>query len=116
MKERINLDNLIKETKVSFYRSPGPGGQRKNKKETAVRLHHVPTGIEAIATEFRSQIDNKKLALHRLKKKLLELTKKKKKRIPTNISQGLKEEILKEKKIRSERKQLRKKVNITEDY
>lgn len=116
MKERINLDNLIKETKVFFYRSPGPGGQRKNKKETAVRIHHVPTGIEAIATEFRSQIDNKKLALHRLKNKLLELTKKKKKRIPTHISQGLKEEIIKQKKIRSEKKQSRKKVELIEDY
>jgi len=116
MKERINLDNLIKETKVFFYRSPGPGGQRKNKKETAVRLHHIPTGIEAISTEFRSQIDNKKLALHRLKKKLLELTKKKKKRIATNISQGLKEKILKQKKLRSEKKQLRKKVELAEDY
>lgn len=115
MKERINLDNLIKETKVFFYRSAGPGGQRKNKKETAVRLHHVPTGIKAIATEFRSQIDNKKLALHRLKKKLLELTKKRKKRIPTNISQGLKEEIFKQKKLRSNKKQLRKKVEPAED-
>ncbi|HOX55074.1 MAG: peptide chain release factor-like protein [Candidatus Omnitrophica bacterium] len=116
MKQRINLDNLIKETKIFFYRSPGPGGQRKNKKETAVRVHHTPTGIETIATEFRSQIDNKKLALHRLKKKLLELTKKRKKRITTMVPQGIKEEIFKQKKIRSEKKQLRKKIELTEDY
>ncbi|MBM3248371.1 MAG: peptide chain release factor-like protein [Candidatus Omnitrophica bacterium] len=116
MKERINLDNLIKETKVFFYRSPGPGGQRKNKKETAVKVHHIPTGLEAIATEFRTQIDNKKLALHRLKKKLLELTKKRKKRIPTILPPGKKEETFKQKKLRSEKKQLRKKVELTDDY
>jgi protein subunit release factor A len=106
------LEGLLKETKVFYYRSRGPGGQRKNKKETAVRLYHIPSGLTVIATEHRFQAKNKELAFSRLQKKLQELNKVQKPRIPTKISASLKEKVLKEKKIRSEKKRLRKKVKI----
>lgn len=110
------LKNIEKDTKVIFYKSSGPGGQRKNKRETAVKLHHIPTGIKTIATEFRSQSENKKQAFRRLKKKLTEFYKRKKRRIPTSMPYAIKEKILKRKKIRSERKKSRKKVEIPQDY
>jgi protein subunit release factor A len=111
----INLESLIKETKVYTYKSSGPGGQHKNKRETAIRLVHIPTGLKVVATEFRSQSQNKELAFHRLKKRLLELTKRKKIRRRTVIPIGIKERILKEKKIHSEIKSLRKKIEYRED-
>ena len=110
------LSNLEKETKVVYYKSSGPGGQRKNKRETAVKLYHVPTGIKVIATESRSQSENKNLAFRRLKKKLTELFKRKKLRIPTSLPQTVKEKIKKVKKIHSEKKKLRKKIKTLPEY
>jgi len=96
--------------KIEYYRSSGPGGQRKNKKETAVRIRHIPTGITVIATEFRSQARNRQLALERLKERLQKLRRKKKPRIPTRISIAARERILKEKRLKAEKKKLRQKV------
>ena len=58
---------------IETYRSSGPGGQRKNKVETAVRLKHLPSGFTVIATEHRSQAENRKLALERLRERLIKL-------------------------------------------
>jgi len=104
------MKHKIRDIRIEYYRSRGPGGQRKNKKETAVRIRHIPTGITAIATESRSQARNRQLALKRLKERLERLKRKKKPRIPTKISASAKERILKEKRLRSERKKLRQRV------
>ncbi|MCS7180483.1 MAG: peptide chain release factor-like protein, partial [bacterium] len=74
------MDN--KEIKIYYYKSRGPGGQRKNKKLTSVKVVHIPTGISAIGTEFPSQAKNKKIALKRLEEKLKKLQQKKKIRNP----------------------------------
>ncbi len=108
-----DIEMLKEEVEVTFYKSRGPGGQRKNKRETAVRIYHPPSGITVIATEHRSQAKNKELAFERLQKKLKDLNKVKKPRKPTKIPMYVKEKILKEKKKQSERKKLRAKVNIT---
>lgn len=110
----ISLNDLIKVTKVYTYKSSGPGGQHKNKRETAIRLVHIPSGLKVIATEFRSQARNKELAFHRLKKRLLELSKKKKLRKATGFPVALKENILRKKKIHSEIKKLRRRVEYKE--
>ncbi|NIM02927.1 peptide chain release factor-like protein [bacterium] len=104
------MPGRIRDIRIEYYRSRGPGGQRKNKKETAVRIRHIPTGITVIATEFRSQARNRELALKRLKERLERLKRKKKRRIPTKISVSAKERILKKKRLRSEKKRLRQKV------
>lgn len=105
-----DMTGRIRDIRIEYYRSRGPGGQRKNKKETAVRIRHIPTGITVIATESRSQARNRQVALKRLKERLERLKRKKKRRIPTKISTSAKERILKEKRLRSERKRLRQKV------
>jgi len=99
-----------KDIRIEYYRSRGPGGQRKNKKETAVRIRHIPTGITAIATESRSQARNRALAMKRLEERLRRLRARRKPRIPTKMPKAVRERILQEKKRRAEIKRLRQKV------
>ncbi len=54
------------------YRSSGPGGQHVNKTESAVRLHHEPSGFVVECQETRSQLKNRKKALIMLKSRLHE--------------------------------------------
>jgi len=104
-----------KDIKIFFYKSRGPGGQRKNKKETSVKILHIPTGIVVRATESRSQSENKKIALKRLKEKLKKLNTRKKKRIPTKKTKKVREKEIKKKKIHSIKKKERlKSRNIKE--
>ena len=58
------------ELKIEFSRSSGPGGQNVNKRETAVRIVHLPTGLAAQSMTERSQERNKEKALEILKGKL----------------------------------------------
>ncbi|MSQ24151.1 MAG: peptide chain release factor-like protein [Chloroflexi bacterium] len=59
---------LLAECDVDLYRASGPGGQNRNKVETAVRLRHRPSGLMVIAEESRSQAENKVRAVRRLRK------------------------------------------------
>lgn len=56
--------------KIEFARSSGPGGQNVNKRETAVRLVHLPTNISVHADSERSQLANREKALAILAGKL----------------------------------------------
>lgn len=98
---------LKKQVIIETYRSRGPGGQRKNKVETAVRLKHLPSGITVVATEHRSQSENRKLAFERLRDRLVKLNRPKRRRIPTSVSSSAIKQRLEEKKILSKRKRLR---------
>ena len=58
---------LLRDCRVDTYRASGPGGQKRNKTSSAVRLRHGPSGLMAIAEESRSQHENKARALRRLR-------------------------------------------------
>jgi hypothetical protein len=55
---------------VDTYRASGPGGQKRNKTSSAVRLRHPPSGLIVIAEESRSQHENRARALRRLRQAL----------------------------------------------
>lgn len=60
-------DTLIAQCEVDRYRASGPGGQHRNKTESAVRLRHRLTGVTAIGEDSRSQSENKLHAVRRLR-------------------------------------------------
>lgn len=66
----LDDDKLLGECDVSRLRRGGPGGQHRNKVETAVLLRHEPSDVSAEANESRSQETNRRTALKRLRLKL----------------------------------------------
>jgi hypothetical protein len=58
---------LLGQCAVDLYRASGPGGQKRNKTSSAVRLRHLPSGLMVIAEESRSQHENRERALRRLR-------------------------------------------------
>jgi RF-1 domain len=66
----LSDDQLLAQCEVDTYRASGPGGQKRNKTSSAVRLRHPPSGLLVIAEESRSQYENKAKALRRLRKAL----------------------------------------------
>ena len=63
----LDDDALLAQCEVHYYKSSGPGGQHRNKVSSAVRLHHKGSGVSAHGDDSRSQHDNKRLALRRLR-------------------------------------------------
>jgi len=62
---------LLADCREHRYRASGPGGQHRNKTESAIRLIHRPTGITVTATERRSQHENRAKAVQRLREAIV---------------------------------------------
>ena len=63
----LNDAQLLAQCEVDTYRASGPGGQKRNKTSSAVRIRHLPSGLIVIAEESRSQHENRARALKRLR-------------------------------------------------
>jgi hypothetical protein len=66
----LSDERLLAQCEVDTYRASGPGGQKRNKTSSAVRLRHPPSGLLVIAEESRSQHENRARALRRLRQAL----------------------------------------------
>src|SRR5687767_3536234 len=66
----LSDDQLLAQCDIDTYRASGPGGQKRNKTSSAVRLRHLPTGLLVIAEESRSQHENKAKCQQRLRRAL----------------------------------------------
>ena len=104
-----NLQKLKKDCDIETYRASGPGGQHRNKTESAVRVTHRPTGITRVATEHRSQLRNRELALERVWKAIQARRRKPKPRIATKPTAAAAARRLTEKHEASEKKSSRRK-------
>ena len=69
----IQKEANLKDVSIQSYRASGPGGQHRNKVETAIRLMHRSTGLIVTASDGKSQAQNKKKAWKKLKTKLTQL-------------------------------------------
>ncbi len=67
---RLSVDGLLANCVVRVQRRGGPGGQHRNKVETAVVIEHELSGLRAEASERRSQADNRRVAIQRLRMRL----------------------------------------------
>jgi hypothetical protein len=63
-------DKLLAQCRFEAFVASGPGGQKRHKTNAAVRYTHLPSGLHAVATDSRSQRENRIHALRELRHKL----------------------------------------------
>ena len=102
------LKSLLAECDVKPYKASGPGGQHRNKAETAVRVRHRATGIVRVGTQSRSQSANKLHALAKIAEDLARRSQKPKPRTATKPTAAARRRRIENKKKRGGVKRLRR--------
>lgn len=105
-----HLKRLLADCEVDAYRSSGPGGQHRNKTESSVRVRHLPTGLVRVATEHRSQIRNRELALERMWTALEARRRKPRPRLATAPTRASQSKRLESKRREAEKKRERRRA------
>jgi ribosome-associated protein len=103
----LDDDDLRAQCDESFFVASGPGGQHRNKTSTGVRLLHRPSQVQVTATERRSQLLNRSVALERLRERLRQLAYVPEVRRATRVPRSAKRRRLDDKKHHSDRKRSR---------
>lgn len=104
----LSDEALLAQCEVQVHRAGGPGGQHRNKVETAVRLVHGPTGLVAEGKDQRSRTQNLRAALGRLRARLQARAFVPKQRKATRPSRGAVRRRIEGKRHLSEKKQQRR--------
>lgn len=101
-------EELLAQCRVETFRAGGPGGQHQNTTDSAVRLIHLPTGVRVTARQERSQHQNRRLALQRLRERLEKRNRRRPPRVPTRIPASEKRKRLEAKRRKGTTKKLRR--------
>ena len=104
-----DLEQLEKEVEFTAYQASGPGGQHRNRTFSAIRAKHIPTGIVVTAADSRSQLRNRKIALERLRERLIEHFHEDPPRVPTRKAKSVRQSEKRDRQRESDKKKLRQK-------
>lgn len=105
------LEEISRDCETTAFRATGPGGQGVNTTDSAVRMTHLPTGITVTSRESRSQFRNRQLCLSKLHDIFERKARPPKPRKKTRVPRHAKEARLKKKRLTSEKKAARRRID-----